>query len=509
MEDRVRTANRVSTPMNRLYTAMNRGCAAMNRGCAAMNRGCAAILWALALAMPSAMHAQSPHNVLFLIIDDLRPELPAYGSTHVHAPNIERLAQQGLVFHNAYANVPVCGASRGSLLTGLRPTATRFVGFQARMDQDTPAAVPLFGALKAEGYRSLGFGKVAHVTDDFAEHWSHAPWNPWTEARMRQPMAYRDYLLEENLQAVEEGGLGPPFESADVADDAYFSGQIADRAISTIEELGEQEDPFFLAVGLLKPHLPFNAPQRYWDLYRAEDISLPEVNDLPINAPSEAWHNWGELRYYDDMPEAPEPLSDALARTLIHGYYATVSYIDTLVGRILLAIDENGFSDNTIVVFLSDHGWSLGEHGLWAKHSTFDVATRSPLILRAPGVAPGHTRALVEYVDLYPTLMEMLGLEVADNLHGRSFANVLSDPNDPGKDAVFMRWLGTEAIKTPDFALSEWYDEQGEVSARMLYDHRNDRDETINLADEPEYRDTVEAMHRELMNNIREREAID
>ena len=501
MEDRVRTANRVRT--------------AMNRVCAAMNRGCIAILWALALAMPSVIHAQqslsaqSPHNVLFLIIDDLRPELPVYGSTHVHAPNIERLAQQGLVFHNAYANVPVCGASRGSLLTGLRPTATRFVGFQARMDEDTPAAVPLFGALKTEGYLALSFGKVAHVTDDSAGHWSRAPWNPWTDARELRRMGYRDYLLEENLQAVEEGGLGPPFESADVADGAYFSGQIADRAISTIEELGEQEDPFFLAVGLLKPHLPFNAPQRYWDLYRAEDISLPEVNDLPINAPSEAWHNWGELRYYDDMPEAPEPLSDALARTLIHGYYATVSYIDTLVGRILLAIDENGFSDNTIVVFLSDHGWSLGEHGLWAKHSTFDVATRSPLIVRAPGVAPGHTRALVEYVDLYPTLMEMLGLDVGPHLHGRSFANVLSDPDDPGKGAVFIRWLGTEAIKTPDFALSEWYDEQGEVSARMLYDHRNDRDETINLADEPEYRDTVEAMHRELMNNIREREVID
>ena len=492
-------------PFSRDDARMN----AMEERVRTANRVCTALFWALVLAMPSVMHAQSPHNVLFLIIDDLRPELPVYGSTQVHAPNIERLAQQGLVFHNAYANVPVCGASRGSLLTGLRPTATRFVGFQARMDQDTPTAVPLFGALKAKGYLALSFGKVAHVTDDFAEHWSHAPWNPWTEARMRQRMAYRDYLLEENLQAVEEGGLGPPFESADVADEAYFSGQIAGRAISTIEELGEQEDPFFLAVGLLKPHLPFNAPQRYWDLYRAEDISLPEVNDLPINAPSEAWHNWGELRYYDDMPEAPEPLSDALARTLIHGYYATVSYIDTLVGRILLAIDENGFSDNTIVVFLSDHGWSLGEHGLWAKHSTFDVATRSPLILRAPGVAPGHTEALVEYVDLYPTLMEMLGLDVAAHLHGRSFANVLTYPDAPGKDAVFMRWLDAEAIKTPDFALSEWYDEQGEVTARMLYDHRNDRDETINLADEPEYRDTVEAMHRELMNNIRDREVID
>ena len=321
-------------------------------------------------------------------------------------------------------------------------------------------------------------------------------------------MGYRDYLLEENLQAVDEGGLGPPFESAEVADDAYFSGQIADRAIDAIEELGDREDPFFLAVGLLKPHLPFNAPKRYWDLYRTEDVSLPEVSGLPINAPTEAWHNWGELRYYDDIPPAPEPLSDALARTLIHGYYASVSYIDALVGRILVALDENGFSGNTIVVFLSDHGWSLGEHGLWAKHSTFDVATRSPLIIKAPGVAPGHTQALIEYVDLYPTLMEMLGLDVAPHLHGRSFANVLSDSGAPGKAAVFMRWLDAEAIKTPEFALSEWFDEQGEVSARMLFDHRNDRDETVNLADEPAYRDTVSALHRELMQNLREREPI-
>ena len=468
----------------------------------------AALLWALVLAMPSAVHAQSPRNVLFLIVDDLRPELPVYGRPEVHAPNIEHLARQGLVFHNAYANVPVCGASRGSMLTGLRPTPTRFVGHAARMDRDTPAALPVFGALKAEGYRSLSIGKVAHFTEDSAGHWSRAPWNPWTEARARQRMGYRDYLLPENLQAVEDGGLGPPFESAEVADDAYFSGQIANRAISAIEEFRDLDDPFFLAVGLLKPHLPFNAPKRYWDLYRAEEMSLPEVSGLPVNAPSEAWHNWGELRHYDGMPPAPDPLSEALARTLIHGYYASVSYIDALVGRILLALDENGFSDNTIVVFLSDHGWSLGEHGLWAKHSTFDVATRSPLIVRAPGVAPGHTQALIEFVDLYPTLMEMLGFDVAGNLHGRSFANVLANPEAPGKDAVYLRWLDAEAIKTPDFALSEWFDERGEVSARMLYDHRNDRDETINLAEEPEYRDTVEALHRALMENIRERESI-
>ena len=474
----------------------------------ARSRVWAALLWAFILATPAMLQAAPPLNVLFLIIDDLRPELPAYGRTQVHAPNIERLAQQGLVFHNAYANVPVCGASRGSLLTGVRPTRTRFVGHQARMDVDAPAAVPLFGALKAEGYRSLSLGKVAHVTDDSAGYWSRAPWNPWTGARSRQRMAYRDYLLPENTQAIEEGGLGPAFESAEVADEAYFSGQIANRAVSAIEEHRDRENPFFLAVGLLKPHLPFNAPKRYWDLYRAEEARLPEVSGMPLNAPSEAWHDWGELRHYDGIPPSPEPLSEALARTLIHGYYASVSYIDALVGRILRALDENGFSDNTVVVLLGDHGWSLGEHGLWAKHSTFDVATRSLLILRAPGVAAGHTQALVEFVDLYPTLMEMLGLDVAAHLHGQSFAGLLSNPNAPGKAAVFTRWLKAEAIKTPEFALSEWFDEQGEVSARMLFDHREDRDETTNLSDVPGYRDTVETLHRELMKNIGEREVI-
>ncbi len=185
-----------------------------------------------------------------------------------------------------------------------------------------------------------------------------------------------------------------------------------------------------------------------------------------------------------------------------------MSYTDSLVGRILQALDANGFSDNTVVLLLGDHGWSLGEHGLWAKHSTFDVATRSLLVVKAPGIAVGHTHALVEFVDLYPTLMEMLGLDVEAHLHGQGFANVLSDPSTSGKAAVFTRWLNAEAIKTPEFAFSEWFDEQGEVMARMLFDHRNDRDETINLADEPEYRDRVEAMHRELMRNIREREAI-
>ena len=404
--------------------------------------------------------------------------------------------------------MPVCGASRGSLLTGLRPTADRFVGHAARMDRDTPEAVPLFGVLKAEGFRALSIGKVAHVPNDFADLWSEPPRNLSAQRRVQQRMGYRDYQLRENVQAIEEGGLGPAFESAQVSDDAYFDGQIADQAVRTLAEFKEQKEPFFLAVGLLKAHLPFNAPERYWHLYQESDIRLPSVNTLPLNAPRQAWQDWGELRYYDGIPPAPQALPDALARTLIHGYYASVSYIDALIGRILGALDSHGFSDNTIVVLLGDHVWSLGEHGLWAKHSTFDVATRTPLILRVPGLDVGHTDALVEFIDLYPTLMELLGLEVASKLHGRSFVEVLQDKSAPGKSAVFTRWLDAEAIKTPEFALTEWFDDQGGVSARMLFDHREDRDETINLADEPAYSDRVEAMHRELMKNIQEREVI-
>ena len=472
-------------------------------------QGSAGVLLALLLAWPTILNATPPLNVLLLIVDDLRPEIPSYGRAQVHAPNMERFAREGLVFHNAYANVPVCGASRGSLLTGLRPTRTRFVGYQARMDVDTPKAQPLFGALKDQGYRVLSLGKVAHVTEDFANLWSRVPWNPESNARAGQRLGHRDYLLPENLQAIERGGLGPPLESADVVDHAYFSGQITEQAVRDIAEMRDARDPFFLAIGLLKPHLPFNAPQKYWNLYRVEDLQLPRVSRMPLNAPREAWHDWGELRYYDGIPPSPEPLPDALARTLIHGYYASVSYVDALVGRILRTLEENGLSENTIIVLLGDHGWSLGEHGLWAKHSTFDVATRSLLIMKVPGRSTGHTQALVEFVDIYPTLMDLLGLDIADKLHGQSFAELFSNGQKLGKDAVYMRWLSAEAIKTPEYALTEWFDEQGDVSARMLFDHLADREETINLAGESDYEDTVEGLHRLLIQSIRTREVID
>ena len=468
----------------------------------------AALLCALVLAIPSVMHAQSPHNVLFLIIDDLRPELPSYGSMHVHAPNIERLAQQGLVFHNAYANVPVCGQSRESLFTGRRPFPMGFASIHARTDADTPPAIPLFGALKAQGYRTYSLGKVGQSRHDMAGYWSEAPWHPVRDGQARQRLANRDYQLPENARAVEEGGLGPAFEAADVPDDAYLNGKIADGAVRTIEEQRGRQEPFFLAVGLPKPHLPFTAPTRYWDLYSAADIQLPRVSQMPLNAPPEAWHEWGELRYFDNIPPSPEPLPEALAREVIHGYYASVSYSDALIGRILQALEENGFAENTIVALFGDHGWSLGEHGLWAKHSTFDVATRSLLIMKVPGLPARHTQALVEFLDIYPTLMDLLGMDVSANLHGESYARLFSDPDAPGKAPVFTGWMNAEAIKTPEFALTEWFDEQGEVTARMLYDHRNDRDETVNLADEPAYRDRVEAMHRELMENLQAREVI-
>lgn len=466
------------------------------------------MLWALVLAMPAVLHAQPSSNVLFLIVDDLRPELPSYGRTHIHAPNIERLAEQGLVFHNAYVNAPVCGQSRESLFTGWRPFPMGFAAIHSRTDADTPAAIPLYGVLKAQGYRTYSLGKVGQSSHDMTGYWSEAPWHPARDGHARQRLGNRDYQLPENVQAVEEGGLGPAFEAADVSDDAYFNGKIADRAVRTIEEQRGRQEPFFLAVGLPKPHLPFTAPTRYWDLYSAADIQLPRVSQMPLNAPPEAWHEWGELRYFDNIPPSPEPLPEALARTVIHGYYASVSYTDALIGRVLRALEENGFAGTTIVALFGDHGWSLGEHGLWAKHSTFDVATRTPLILKAPGMPAGHTRALVEFIDIYPTLMELLELDVSTTLHGESFARLFSDPEAPGKAAVFTGWLNSEAIKTPDYAFTEWFNEQGEVSARMLYDHRNDREETVNLAEEPEYRDRVEAMHRELMQNLREREVI-
>jgi arylsulfatase A-like enzyme len=464
-------------------------------------------LFQSACASPLAKEASSNHgqpNVLFIAIDDLRPELGVYGRSLLKTPAIDKLASAGVTFANAYSNVPVCGASRASLMAGLHPTRDRFVGVDARIDVDAPGIPTLPAFFKANGYTTISLGKIIHGRKDAASSWSENPWHPRDDAK-RGYDSFRDYQLTENITLDLDADQQPPaYEAADVADDAYFDGKIANRAIENLGSLQKEGKPFFLAVGFVKPHLPFNAPQKYWDRYPAETISLTDNPLFPATAPSEARHSWGELRKYAEIPDKKLPVPDEVALKLIRGYYAATSYADAQVGRVLAELENLGLADDTIVVLWGDHGWSLGEHGLWAKHSTFNVANQIPLIVRAPGIQQGEiAQGLVESVDIYPSLVELAGLPLPGHLQGNSFKPILMDTGVTTNEAVYPRWKNGDSIRTSRYYYTEWRNQQGKVTARMLYDHLNDPDERTNVAGQPDYAEVVKDLSSRLEMHIK------
>ena len=361
--------------------------------------------------------------------------------------------------------------------------------------------------MKTAGYTTLSLGKILHVEADSTAAWSRPPWRPDQDASVRAATSPRNYLDPANIEADrdEVSDRGAPFERADVPDDAYFDGMIAEQAVRELDALSKNDAPFFLAVGFLKPHLPFNAPTKYWDLYDPADISLAAFKHMPEGAPDEANHNSGELRNYRGIPEAPEPFTEETARKLRHGYYAATSYVDAQVGKVLQALDDLQMADNTIVVLVGDHGWSLGEHGLWCKHSPFDVATHTPLIIRAPGAAPGEANGLVEFVDIFPTLMAMTDTPTPNHLQGSSMLDMLKDPASPGKTAVFPRWKLAENVRTDHYSYTEFRTQDGTMISHMLYDSVDDADETVNLADEPGYAADVSRLQQLIAENIASR----
>jgi iduronate 2-sulfatase len=428
-------------------------------------------------------------NILFIPIDDLRPQLNCYGHPQMITPHIDRLAAAGTLFERPYCQVPVCGATRASLLTGARPARDRFIEFDTWVDQDLPGARTLPQHFREHGYVTLSDGKVFHHWPDCAERsWSETPWMP----PHGPDKSWRNYLLDESRAvAAENDGAGPPWECADVPDNAYFDGQTTDRAIADLRRLARVQQPFFLAAGLLKPHLPFNAPQRYWELYDHDQIDLADNPFAPHGAPPEALHNFGELRQYFHVPREG-PIPDDMARMLVHGYYAATSYTDAQVGRLLDALDVLNLRQNTIVVLWGDHGWQLGEHGLWCKHCNFNTSLCAPLIVSAPDMCPGQRAAgLVEFLDIYPTLCELCGLPLPEHCAGRSFVPLLDNPGTPGKAAVFSRYITGDSVRTDRYLYTEWTHDDGTVSARMLYDHEADPDENVCLADSPEHVETV------------------
>jgi len=443
----------------------------------------------------STTNDQKP-NVLFIAVDDLRPELAAYGEDHIQSPSMDKLAAESLVFNRAYCNVPVCGASRASLLSGVRPGMFRYIGYSTKLDEDYPGVTSLPMHFKNNGYTTISNGKIYHHKEDDEAAWDEI-WGPTRTA----PSGWRDYLSEENLDIIRETNeAGYPFESPDTTDEAYFDGKIANKAISDLQKLKDQNKPFFLAVGFLKPHLPFNAPQKYWDLYNRDEISLPENYVQPSTTPEQAFHNFGELRAYHGIPEEG-PVTDEMARELIHGYYACVSYTDAQIGRVLAKLEELDLHENTIVILWGDHGWNLGDHKLWCKHCNFESSLHVPMMVKVPGKTNGqHTDAITEYIDIYPSLSELAGLELPEHLDGESFVPLI-EGQDKEDDFAISKYKDGVTLVKGDIFYTEFIDEEGGINARMMFDHSTDPLELNNLAIKPEYQEKVKEMSKMLRDN--------
>ncbi|HWH70886.1 MAG TPA: sulfatase, partial [Candidatus Sulfotelmatobacter sp.] len=342
-------------------------------------------------------------NVLFIAVDDLRPELGCYGNALIQSPNIDRLARSGVVFNRAYCQQAVCSPSRSSLLTGTRPDTTKVWDLETHFRKALPEVVTLPQLFKNHGYFVQGMGKIYHNGFNDPPSWS-VPFKTPKAAAYGSPESLA-LISKKRQQAIAEGkneetiqktARGPAFEGADVPDDTFHDGALAEMAIAALRDLKQKPQPFFLAVGFIRPHLPFVAPKKYWDLYDPEKIPLAPNPFRPKDAPAYAVIEGGELQTYDSIPKGHVP--DDLARRLKHGYYAAVSYMDAQVGRVLEELDRLGLRDNTLIILWGDHGWKLGEHDAWCKHTNVENDTWAPLILSVPRMqaAGKHTDALVE-----------------------------------------------------------------------------------------------------------------
>jgi len=482
------------------------------------------LLIALVAALPhvarAASRAQAPTrpNVLFIAIDDLRPSLGCYGETLARSPNIDRLAETGLRFQRAYCQQAVCGPSRTCLLTGLLPDRTR-VWHNRNLFRDThPDAVTLPQLFKNHGYHTQSLGKV------FSGRTREDDPASWSVPSVLVGEGWKSYVLPENLRS----GKQSPTEMADVPDEAYRDGQLAKLAVETLENLRQQARPFFLAVGFFKPHLPFNAPKTYWNRYDPAVFRGQALGARTLGAPELAYPDHLELGGYRGIPE-DERVSPEQACHLRHGYYACVSYVDAQVGKVLGALERLGLGGNTIVVLWGDHGYSLGEAGHWCKDTNFELDTRVPLIMRVPGVtmAGAATEALIEYVDIYPTLAELAGLPVPDGLDGTSLVPILQNPRRPGREIVLSQFsrpfkpslpkVMGYSIRTDTHRYTRWVQWPGRtLMAEELYDYTSVAGalrmgaflvERQNLVQDPAYAETRDRLRLRMDGVLRERMA--
>jgi arylsulfatase A-like enzyme len=443
----------------------------------------------------SARTAKKP-NVLFIAVDDLRPELACYGRDWIKSPNIDRIAKMGITFDRAYCQQAVCSPSRSSLMTGTRPDSTKVWDLVTHFRAAEPNVVTIPEHFKMNGYFVQAMGKIYHPGYDDPQSWS-VPW---------QTPSAPNYAKVKSAEVKDEDEVkskgGPAFESADVPDNFYKDGMVADLAVKTLGELKKRPEPFFFAVGFAKPHLPFVAPKKYWDLYDPATIQLAPNPYHPKDAPSYALSGTSELRNYVGIP-SEGPIPDSLARQLKHGYYSSVSYTDAQIGKVLQELDRLDLTRNTIVVLWGDHGWKLGEHGEWTKHTNVENDTNAPLLMAVPGMkyAGTHSNALVEFVDVYPTLSELAGLPLPGHLEGTSFKPLLDNPGREWKSAAFSQYprgqkLMGYSMRTDRYRLTVWLgrNDHSHIDAIELYDHRMDPQENVNIAKLPENAELVKGL---------------
>lgn len=475
-------------------------------------------------------------NVLFIIVDDLKPILGCYGDPFVKTPNIDRFAKEGVVFTNTYCQQAVCGPSRASFLTGMRPDYTGVWDLETEMRNINPEILSMPQFFKQNGYITAGIGKVfdSRSVDENIDKpsWSipfYKKSNDYYPKEMGKAKGrYRGVKVLEEIEIYEKigGAKGltgkelsnfikinakPSVESLDIPDNAYIDGATVLHSKDILKVLKENAKPFFFAVGITKPHLPFAVPKKYWDLYNRDEIQLAEFRENANNSPLVAYHGAGELYKYADIPPIAS-FSDVKGgmelpfdkqKELIHGYYASVSYADALIGKLISTLVSLNLKDNTIVTIIGDHGWHLGDHNLWCKHSNFEQATRIPMIFKIPGIKASKTSALAEAVDIFPTLCDATGIKIPEQLQGVSLMPILKEIKSKVKDYAVsqyrrgknMRTFGY-SIRTERFRLTLWMKdfyrlykpfEEGYIVSGELYDYDNDPLETENYYNNKEY----------------------
>ena len=459
------------------------------------------LLATLLLASVSTMLAadvpkQKP-NVLFVVFDDLDPKLGCYGDTFAKTPNLDKLAARGMVFTRAYCQQPICNPSRASFMTGRRPDTLRLWSIPTHFRELHPDIVTMPQWFMRHGYFAQGIGKIYHhwtqkIQGDPAS-WSVPQLMHWDRHDTEKPVLPAGAPLPPNFARDIQNGDG---ECRDVPDEAYFDGRIANLAMDALRGFAKKQEPFFLAVGFWKPHHPFNAPKRYWDLYQRDQVPAIDPADRPKNAPDLAFHANHEFL---GVPPKQRTLDEAAKRELRHGYYAAISYADAQLGKVLDELERLDLAKNTMVVVIGDNGLQVGEHTSWGKMTLFDLDARVPLIIAAPGVAKSgtKTRAIAEMIDVYPTLVDLCGLPPPDGVDGTSLSPVLRDPTKTVKLGALSQhprpalyWSRQKepsvmgySLRTDRWCYTEWRDfKSGRIVGQELYDDQNDPAETVNLA---------------------------